>query len=309
MVLTRLRDIIQNDIGQRGLRKDPARNLINACSDNFANACRSLAEHPNPSLAVATGFFIPTATPPAGETDGPLGALFLARALTPMGIPVAILTDAFCIQALEAGLDACGLHVPLIALPSATSSLRPDEYHREVQTRLGDFALTHLLAIERVGPNEQGRCHTMRGRDITALVSPAHHLFLPSPRGPITIGIGDGGNEIGMGKIPRDVVARNIPNGELVACQTATDQLIVCGVSNWGAYALAAGIAHLRGISLDATLFDPERERQLLETMVHAGPLVDGVTGQPTATVDGLTWEQYAEVLVKIGESLASGTP
>jgi hypothetical protein len=34
--------------------------------------------------------------------------------------------------------------------------------------------------------------------------------------------------------------------------------------------------------------------------MVKEGPLVDGVTGKQTATVDGLTWEQYAEVLTRI---------
>jgi hypothetical protein len=38
--------------------------------------------------------------------------------------------------------------------------------------------------------------------------------------------------------------------------------------------------------------------------MVDAGPLVDGVTGEPTATVDGLPWDVYAAVLpglLKIG--------
>ena len=34
---------------------------------------------------------------------------------------------------------------------------------------------------------------------------------------------------------------------------------------------------------------------------MKAGPLVDGVKGQPSATVDGLTWDQYAEVLKEIG--------
>ena len=56
----------------------------------------------------------------------------------------------------------------------------------------------------------------------------------------------------------------------------------------------------LRGKTLDASLFDPAREREILEVMVKMGTLVDGVTGRPTATVDGLTWERYAEVLTKI---------
>ncbi len=40
----------------------------------------------------------------------------------------------------------------------------------------------------------------MRGIDITESTSPAHWLFEDDGR-PTTIGIGDGGNEIGMGKI------------------------------------------------------------------------------------------------------------
>ena len=69
-------------------------------------------------------------------------------------------------------------------------------------------------------------------------MSPAHRLFeavqqqLPH----ITaIGIGDGGNEIGMGKLPWELIRRNIPHSGLVACRVPTDHLIVCGVSNWGA--------------------------------------------------------------------------
>src|SRR5262249_58316848 len=113
---------------------------------------------------------------------------------------------------------------------------------------------------------------------------PAHLLFehaaAHSPR-VTTIGIGDGGNEIGMGKVPWDVIRRNIPNGGLVACRVPTDHLIVSGISNWGAYALAAAVALLRGHRLAPELFDPHREHELLRVMVKAGPLVDGLTGKP----------------------------
>ena len=65
------------------------------------------------------------------------------------------------------------------------------------------------------------RYHTMKGRDITGHMSPAHWLFEEAPSAlPITtIGIGDGGNEIGMGKIPWDIIRRNIPGGGQVACR------------------------------------------------------------------------------------------
>ena len=90
-ILTRIRDLIQEDVNGRGLRTDPTANLISACPDDFAAACHSLASMARPALAVVTGFLIPSANPPCGETDGPLGALFLARALVPQ--PKLVLLD------------------------------------------------------------------------------------------------------------------------------------------------------------------------------------------------------------------------
>src|SRR5207244_9701718 len=115
---------------------------------------------------------------------------------------------------------------------------------------------------------------------LTALgEDPAPDLATYLPRPLPTVGIGDGGNEIGMGKIPWPVIRRNIPNGGLVACWVSTDHLIVCGVSNWGAYGLGAGVRLLRGESGETDLFDPDREEALLEIVVERGRLVDGVSG------------------------------
>jgi hypothetical protein len=331
VTLDAIRYLIQEDVGNRGLRTDPEANLVTACAGDFRAACRSLADAADAAVGVVTGFYIPHATPPCGETDGPLGALFLARALSPLGVRVVLLTDAFCVPALQAGLAACGLRkaVPLVALPSAeqAGALSVSDYRQAVAERTG--ALTHLIALERVGPSHtpeslaaqpgadaalvetfvrevpaehHDRCHTMRGRDITTSMSPAHRLFEGAGPGPLTtIGIGDGGNEIGMGKVPWDVIRRNIPGGAAVACRVPADHLIVCGVSNWGAYGLAAGVRLLRGAPPEPGLFDVERERELLQVMVERGPLVDGLTGQPTATVDGLPFEHYAEPLRRLG--------
>jgi hypothetical protein len=148
----------------------------------------------------------------------------------------------------------------------------------------------------------------MRGRDITPHMSPAHRLFeATSRRQPTgtTIGIGDGGNEIGMGKLSWDLLRRNIPGGDLVACRVPCDHLIVCGVSNWGAYGLAAAVRLLRAAPADAELFDVDRERVLLRIMVERGPLVDGVSGEQDVSVDGLPFERYVEPLRQIGSLLS----
>jgi hypothetical protein len=146
----------------------------------------------------------------------------------------------------------------------------------------------------------------MRGRDITEHTAPAHLLFEAGQPDLTTIGIGDGGNEIGMGKVPWEVIERNIPNGRQIACRVATDHLIVTGVSNWGAYGLAAGVRLLRGAPHDPELFDPRREQKLLQRMVEDGPLVEGVTGRREPLVDALPFDRYAGVLSEIGHILIS---
>jgi hypothetical protein len=143
----------------------------------------------------------------------------------------------------------------------------------------------------------------MRGGDITEQTGSAHRLFeepWPASR-PRTIGIADGGNEIGMGKIRWSTIARNVPRGGLIACRVPTDLLIVAGISNWGAYGLAAGVGLLRGAAPEPGLFDPEQERVILLAMVERGPLVCGMSGRREPAVDGLPFEQYAEVLRQMG--------
>ncbi len=332
-ILKKIRAIIQIDVNQRGLRTLPGFNLISISRWEFPLVCERVAETDHPVIGIVTGFLIPHAQPPAGETDGPLGALFLARALTPLGIRIILVTDPFAESALAAGLKACGLdqRVRLIILPTfaEAQAMGPEEYWRRFISQAG--SLTHLIALERVGPSHTlesvraqmgisephiehfrrvvppeayDRCYTMHGRDITTTMSPAHWLFEAAGRQHPhiwTIGVGDGGNEIGMGLIPWNIIARNIPGGDIVACRVWTDWIIVCGVSNWGAYGLAAGIGLCRGTVLDPRLFDPEEERRLLQVMVERGPLVDGITGQPTVTVDGLSFERYAEALRQVG--------
>ena len=304
--LRAIRDVVQFDIGDRGLARDPERNLINACPDDFANACRSIGEHPRPSIAIVTGFYIADAQPPCGETDGPLGAVFMARSFKAMGIPTQIISDFFSKKSLEVGLQACGIEPDLSVLTIPPSTHPWDVFLKSDWTSNIQYRkLTHLIAIERVGPARDDRCYSMRGRDITDFMCPVHRLFECASSVDariVTIGIGDGGNEIGMGKIPVETIERNIPNGRQIACRVPADHLIVAGISNWGAYGLAAGVALVRGRHLEPALFDGDREREILRSMVERGPLVDGKTAQPTVTVDGVSFEEYIRALEKIGE-------
>ena len=107
--------------------------------------------------------------------------------------------------------------------------------------------------------------------------------------------------------MPWDVIRRNVPRGGLVACQVPADYLIVAGISNWGAYGLAAGVRLLRHAPADPDLFNPEREYELIQTMVEEGPLVDGVSGQPEPTVDGLVFAEHQSPASEVGRTFVSG--
>jgi D-glutamate cyclase len=303
--LTAIRDVIQQDIGHRGLARDPLDNLLTATREDFADACHGIAEIEWPGVAMFTGFFIPGANPPAFETDGPLGVMFLSSVFALADVAVMVLSDS----ALS--------HVFWDPRPT-TDRMRwvhaslPPNIHRKKSLRqlprvFQDYPITHFLSVECAGYAQSNRCYSMRGKDITESAQAGvetFSLWSEADREITSIGIGDGGNEIGMGKIPHETIVKNIPNGDLIHCRVATDHLIVAGVSNWGAYALAAGVALLRGVELPPELFDPDREREILRVMVENGPLVDGVTGKQTATVDGLSWDDYIRPLVEIGRIL-----
>jgi hypothetical protein len=328
-ILQMIEAIIQRDVNRRGLASDPKENLITVCSGDFAKACQSLAADNNAAVGIVTGFYIPDAK--AAETDGPMGALYLARLLSRLQVRVIILSEPWCMRAIESALDSSGLRnqVSLVVLPSAKFWNGADRMASQVSNELSRM-LTHLVAIERVGPSHtanslanQARlgpvptelfgtqaprdhhdhCHTMRGRVITDEMYPAH-IHFECAQNITTIGIGDGGNEIGMGKIPWEIIAKNIPNGGLVACRVPTDYNIVCGISNWGAYGLAAGVWHLRGKPFDSELFNPDAERTLWDEVLKEAVLVDGVTGERTLTVDGLSWEDYIRPLREICDLL-----
>ena len=88
-----------------------------------------------------------------------------------------------------------------------------------------------IIAIERCGWTDDGMYRNMRGRDITPHNARIDHIFSGSTP---SVGVGDGGNEIGMGNL-----AEEVPKIETLVrlpCVTTVDKLILASVSNWGGY-------------------------------------------------------------------------
>ncbi|MFO7833126.1 MAG: DUF4392 domain-containing protein [Halohasta sp.] len=228
------------------------------------------AIEPGATVLVSTGFPItPVDTP---ETDGPLGAAVLGRAVARLGAVPVFVVDSSTQPIMTAVAAALGLEPSRIVTPTAAETLLARDTPRV------------LVAVETPGRTADGSYRNMAGEDITHLVDGVDDLFIEAADRDIpTVGVGDGGNEIGMGTV-NSAVETHIDHGETVAAVTAVDDLVVSGVSNWGAYGIVAALSLSVGENL---LHTPDQERAMLAACVEAGAL-DGVTGQSTLSVDGL---------------------
>jgi hypothetical protein len=278
---------------ERALLRPGARDvagLAAAVPGQFARLAGELAAagRAGSRVGLVTGVHIAWAPTPAAETDGPVGTAVLAAALAVLGADPVVLTDEPCAQVTGACLEVLGAGRPEVLPVSA------DEV--AVRACVGDLGLSHLVAVERLGPAVDGRVLTMRGFDVTDSTAPLHAAFtLP---GLVTGAVGDGGNEIGMGNVPADVVAACIAYGDRIACRVPVDALVVAGTSNWGCAGLVAALARLvPGRRDDLTaLLEPQVDARLLDAATAAGA-IDGVTGVPARSVDGVPVAGYADLL------------
>ena len=250
--------------------------LFDAARGGLRGAASSLAAAPAPRVALITGFYVPQGLPPAAETDGPVGTALLAKGLTDIGIPCRLATDEPCRSACTAALAGAG--APGVPVDAATVA--------ETIVAWRGGGITHAISIERCGRSADGNPRNMRGVDIGAYTAPLDELFTAGPWE--TIAVGDGGNEIGMGSLPRELIARYVDHGETIACVTPAQHLIVAGVSNWGAYALLGALAVLRADWREKLLacLDESLDLAVLEETVDQGPAVDGVSRLRALTVD-----------------------
>lgn len=276
----RIGQLARRDPGGRGLASHaPAGGLLDAAQSLISSS----------RVILVTGFCIRAAM--IGETDGPPGTLALASALHQLGKPLMLVTDTYSAGMLQAGIDVLGDEFPLLSLDREQA--RAD---RQIDALLADFAPSHVVAIERPGTAIDGHCYSMRGERLDDLLPAADRLLVPpGPRNFQTIAIGDGGNELGMGSL-RNATKQHVAHGELIFCVTPADHVVPAGISNWGAYALAAALSLLAGRLL---IRPPAAEQQVLAAMVAAGA-VDGITGRCEASVDGLVWPGYAATLTEI---------
>jgi len=244
-----------------------------------------------------------------GETDGPVGIAALARALSYgfNAIPI-VVTDTSLLEPIGATVRAAGLAcVTFEEAKRAASNKRfcsvavlqgfplDDAAARADAARmLDEYTPKAVISVERAGMTPRGTYHNMLGQDFTEGRAKIDFVVREAQnRGVPTIGVGDGGNEIGMGAVA-DAVHKHVPYGEILCAELATDVLLPAGVSNWGCYAIQAALAVLTGKT--EVLHTPTLEKRLIEAAANAG-LVDGNTGKCEPTVDGLPLEVHTGIV------------
>ena len=283
--------LIQVDVGRHVTA------LFEAARGGLWSAASALMAAPFARVGLITGFYVPLGSPPAAETDGPVGAALLAKGLEAVGIPCRLATDEPCRNACAAAL--AGAEAP--GVPVDTT---------EVAATIGTWrraGITHAISIERCGRSADGAPRNMRGLDISSYTAPLDELFTAGPWE--TIAIGDGGNEIGMGSLPRELIAQHVDHGATIACVTPARHLIVAGVSNWGAYGLLGALAALRPDWRERLLacLDEKLDQAVLEATVNNGPAVDGVSRLRTMSVDNLDMTIHHSKLREIRALIQAG--
>ncbi|NWV15223.1 GLUCM protein, partial [Ptilonorhynchus violaceus] len=309
-----LESLIGIDPGERGvIHLQRQGELLRAC----------LAMSHARSVLITTGFPTHFTYDPPEENDGPPGALAIAAMLQALEKEVAIVTDQ---RAMDLNKKIIEEAVQLGILKKPIPLL---SYHKESADSAlmflcengnpGRPRFDHLIAIERAGMAADGNYYNARKVNIKHLVDPIDELFLAAQTipGVTTTGVGDGGNELGMGKV-KDAVKKHIKNGDVIACDVEADFTIVAGVSNWGGYAIACALYVLRSCEIHdrylrravgfpqtpkkklwlTALPSVTKEEKLLKTLVGLG-VRSGKTASLEMEVDALPFYNTHSLMIE----------
>ncbi|MCS7386478.1 MAG: DUF4392 domain-containing protein [archaeon GB-1867-005] len=276
------------------------------------------AAKPGCTAIIMTGFRMPPHD--IQETDGPPGAASLARALSlALEVQPVMLTEPVeqSFKILEAAASGYSLNVVNLdrllkeKLKASTCilgfTMNEKEAYEEAKKLLDNLKPSVIIAIEKVGRNPKGEYHTMNGLNVTKTHSKVEFIVSEArKRGILTVAIGDGGNEVGMGLIA-DAVKKYVPYGAVCRCpckggiaaESKADVLIPSSISNWGGYGISAMLAILSGKAI--AMHGPEDEKRALNLIVKEGAL-DSSSYLTEPSVDGVSLASHVAVVTMLKE-------
>ncbi|MFD5224407.1 glutamate cyclase domain-containing protein [Microbacterium sp. NPDC058342] len=276
-------------------------------------AARALRERIGPGdvVFILTGSGYPPAMP-KGENDGPPGGAHLAHALfRGLGAVPVFVCEARHVDPIVASSQAAGLmihpfeHAKGVGLGASIAAI-PDgaDVDTWITDVLDEYDPKAIISIEKVGPGENGHLHGITGQpatdggamwgftDISGLVTQARE------RGVLSIGVGDGGNEIGFANLSEEVAAV-APHGAAICCTVGVDILFPATCSNWGAYAIEAVLA--ADLGRPELMHTPQMEQRVLQACLDAGG-VEAVDCSTKFLLDGFSGTASMALVELLGE-------
>ena len=216
------------------------------------------------TVLIGTGFPVDNTF----ETDGPPGAIALYKAIESLGgKPILACSDPLA----KAIKDDYNVHTLTVGSLSGA--------RLEAERALKILKPSLLISIEHPGRTASDDYRNMRGENISSRCS-GFDYFLSMAECP-SIGIGDGGNEAGMGNIVNALIELDIMPS-VVCC----DELVIADVSNWAAHGLIACLSYLK----QQDLLQNWDNKEILQYLSDRGG-VDGITRKNTLTEDSLDSE------------------
>jgi hypothetical protein len=240
------------------------------------------------SVLITTGFMV-NGKP---ETDGPPGAFFLGRAMSRLGAEVTFACEEEFLALLRAlaGPLWTDTHVPP---ESVLFPVLDDGASRSLARRIiAERQPSALVAVERCGRTRSGRYRNINGHDISQHTAQTDYLFDYAGEEAVTVAMGDGGNEIGMGALAAHLGEVGIAD----PVATSADHLVPAAVSNWGAYGVLAYLSQLAGHDL---LPADAEETRAFDILVQHGA-IDGMTKRAEPAVDGFPLAHDLSVLAAL---------
>ncbi len=238
------------------------------------------------TIFIITGFYIVYAN--ASETDGPVGAIAISRALKKLGYKVVFITDKWSFNVMKGLLDS---EDELVNFP-VTNHSSSESFSKNLLLK---YSPSVVLSIERASLVKDGTYRNWKGQDISDYNAKLDYLFDQSQ---YSIGIGDGGNEIGMGNLSEQIKKiKGLPDNP---SSTNVNNLIIASCSNWGGYGLVAALSILVKQNL---LISADEAKKLIIKSVDLGA-VEGLTGKSDYAVDGRDLEDDSVCIVQLHDFL-----
>ena len=277
-MLNTIEDIILSKDG-RGIS-----NLRDSLSKDYCNQAAKFVLKNKGVVMITTGFYIAKAK--ASETDGPPGAIAIGNALDQLGYTVIYVSDKYTVKYLSAMKKNNAL---IVEFP-IEEDLSSKNFAMNI---INKYKPQLIISIERCGFDETFSYRNMHGVDFSNYNAKIDYLFSNKIN---SVGIGDGGNEIGMG----DFIEKIVETSSLVRYPsiTKTTFSIIASVSNWGGYGLVAALSNIVGENL---LISIEEEIKLINTLVDLGA-VDGVSAKNINKVDGFNLQDNSFALINLHE-------